>query len=157
MLSFYLVEPGISVKRVTVDPQSKIETLNTITKLKSNYVYNGSLMPVMLSFKDMGIKEGSMLMCLNSNSSPKRNFDYNSETIDIDILEAKSMNPEIAREKARLLDLRQTHIDNNPKKFRLFLKLQDKSPKPCFRSNISTVMPVPSLPTPSSEPIPLSW
>lgn len=123
-ISIYLIEPGCSIKRVTVDNSWKVETLKSITKENSQFWFNKSEIPQSFTFKSLGITDGSIIVCIKQNyiSEHKSNFLENFKTPK---MIQNALDPSIMREKARLLDLRQDQIDNNPKKFRQFLRLQN--------------------------------
>lgn len=119
-----MVEPGFSVKQITANRESKVETLNTVLQKKMRFILNGCELPTSFSFEKVGVTDGSVILCISIDSTPNQKA-LKAFPSDLSNMIQCSVDPSISREKARLLDLRQDQIDNNPKKFRTFLKLQN--------------------------------
>ena len=153
-LEIYIVSEMRQTAKLKVSQNLQISQIFKLLKLPENYllIYQGIVLQKGCNLKQYDIKNGTFLVCLPSqNTTNDFNFEFKN------YIQKQKQCLSYIREKARLSDLAQISIDNNPRKFRRFVKNYQSFTKDSKNTNSTTLLSYESPCSPSSEPLPISW
>lgn len=129
-LLLYLLEPGKTVKEISVCANHKISTIDSLfNSVNGNiYLYDGITLEPDCPFSCYNIKSEAIIVALpNSDSTVSYWVSQSRDTESLKNRILGSLYPSIQTEKARMIDMMHLKIDDHPKLFRKFYKIQKEN------------------------------
>ena len=135
---------------VNVSKDTLVETLCKCLKIneKTLLIYKGQTLNRSFSFGYYNMQDTEQILCVSKNKEEIQK--------KADLKKMRLLN-DILREKARVSDLAQLCIDNNPRKYRRYLKIYTENFNNEKQTSETTKAQYESPISPSSSPLPVSW
>lgn len=158
-LAIYILEAGKSVKEILVQPSQKIGAMNSLYSHRGyNFIWKGQVLGKSHTFEQYGIERESVIVAIGKSEEDMKKWLRKSQ--DLESLRHRiltSLYPSILVEKARLLDLRQLRIDDNPKILRRYYNFPIDSQQHVAKRGTPLISEYIKPSQPVSEPISIVW
>ena len=154
IMELYIISEMRQTAKIKVDENTTVSKIYKLLKLPENILLmdQGNILQKARKLKHCGVRNGSRIVCVSSqNTSNNINLEFKQ------LEQRQKLCSSFLHEKARLSDLAQISIDNNPKKFRRFIQIFEKMSQDYALPNNTTISHPVSPCSPSSEPLPVSW